>query len=312
MAIFGNMSITNAGQVLYTKAQAGKPIVFTKMSVGSGQIGTQNPATLTALVQSQFDVAISSITPNTLAKSAAVSGTINNTDMTVATYICEIGLWATDPDVGLILYGYASAGTQGDYMAPASQGAYSWMYQINAAIGNAANVTANISSILYDYSVLNTTGDFITLSGGNQKEINKTMDTALGNVNSVVSAAVAAQSASFTAALNAHTTDYVKHPGYAITTGSANTYVANLSPAPTSYADGMGIVAKINVASTGASTINVNNLGAKNILDSLGNTVTSGSLKASTPYTYDMKQPLEILYYRVKEVEEMQQQINYI
>ncbi len=85
--------------------------------------------------------------------------------------------------------------------------------------------------------------------------------------------------------VEAHKADYVKHPGYATTTGVANTYIATLSPAPTSYADGIGIVAKINVASTGASTININGLGVKPILDSLGNAITAGGLKANTPYT---------------------------
>lgn len=179
MAIFGNMQITNAGQALYVKAQAGKPIIFTKLSIGSGQIGTQNPVTLTNLVLPEFDVAISSISPNTIAKSAAISGMINNDNMLVAMYICEIGLWATDPDTGLILYGYASAGTQGDYMAPATQGAYSWMYQVNATIGNAANVTANISNLEYDYSVLSTDTTFNVIAGGNQKAINKSIDNEL-------------------------------------------------------------------------------------------------------------------------------------
>jgi hypothetical protein len=82
-----------------------------------------------------------------------------------------------------------------------------------------------------------------------------------------------------------HMTDYVKHPAYATTTGTANTYAVALNPAPTAYVDGMGIVAKINVASTGASTLNVNGLGAKAIKDSLGNAITSGGLKANTPYT---------------------------
>lgn len=180
MAIFGNMSITNAGQTLYTKAQAGKPIVFTKLSIGSGLIGTQNPATLSTLVEQQFDIPITSIIPNTLEQSAAISGTISNTNMLASIYICEIGLWAMDPDVGLILYGYASAGTQGDYMAAATLGAYSWLYQVNAAIGNAANVTANISSILYDYSILGTDPTLTVIGGGNQKVINKSIDTILG------------------------------------------------------------------------------------------------------------------------------------
>lgn len=82
-----------------------------------------------------------------------------------------------------------------------------------------------------------------------------------------------------------HLADYVQHPGYAVATGSANTYVVTLNPAPTAYIDGMGIVVKINVASTGTSTLNVNGLGAKTILDSLGNAITAGGLKAGTPYT---------------------------
>lgn len=85
--------------------------------------------------------------------------------------------------------------------------------------------------------------------------------------------------------LISHKADYVKHPGYAAATGIANTYAVTLNPAPTSYTDGMGIVVKINVASTGASTLNVNGLGAKTILDSLGNAITAGGLKANTPYT---------------------------
>lgn len=86
-------------------------------------------------------------------------------------------------------------------------------------------------------------------------------------------------------AFASHQADYVKHPGYATTTGTANTYAVTLIPAPTAYVDGMGIVAKINVASTGASTLNVNGLGAIPIKDSLGNAITAGGLKANTPYT---------------------------
>lgn len=85
--------------------------------------------------------------------------------------------------------------------------------------------------------------------------------------------------------LTAALADITKIPPYAVATGSANTYIVTLSPAPTSYVDGMGVILKINVASTGASTLNVNGLGAKPILDSLGNTITSGGLKAGVPYT---------------------------
>ena len=82
-----------------------------------------------------------------------------------------------------------------------------------------------------------------------------------------------------------HTADKLNHVPYAVDSGAANAYVVTLSPAPTAYVDGMAVCVKITNASTGASTINVNGLGVKTILDSLGNAITSGGLKANTPYT---------------------------
>jgi len=62
--------------------------------------------------------------------------------------------------------------------------------------------------------------------------------------------------------LNNHIADYVRQPGYAAGTGSANAYSVTLNPAPTAYVDGMAVAVKINVDNTGASTLNVNGLGA--------------------------------------------------
>ncbi|MBK5239835.1 hypothetical protein [Clostridium sp.] len=84
--------------------------------------------------------------------------------------------------------------------------------------------------------------------------------------------------------LKSHIVDYVKHPAYITTTGVANIYTATLDPAPTSYVDGMGITAKINVNSTGASTMNINNLGAKAMKDGFGNSITN--FKANTIYGF--------------------------
>lgn len=182
MAIFNNMVLTDKGQILYAKAQAGKELKFTKMMVGSGKITTQDPSSLTALLEAKYDVGIQSITPNTAQKNAAISGYINNANMTEAVYICEIGLFAQDPDDGEILYAYGTAGQNGefgDYMAPASSGPYAWNYVINAAVGNAANVTVVLSNLFYDYLIMNSNTTFIYLSGANQKDINTSIDLQL-------------------------------------------------------------------------------------------------------------------------------------
>jgi hypothetical protein len=82
------------------------------------------------------------------------------------------------------------------------------------------------------------------------------------------------------------TSDYIRSPGYAVDTGTANAYVVTLNPAPTAYADGMAVTVKIKTTNTGASTLNINGLGAKAILDSHGNVLIAGKLKAGLPYTF--------------------------
>lgn len=53
---------------------------------------------------------------------------------------------------------------------------------------------------------------------------------------------------------------------YVATTGSANTYAAALSPAPTALENGMEVRVRINVANTGATTFNLNGLGARSVV----------------------------------------------
>lgn len=79
-----------------------------------------------------------------------------------------------------------------------------------------------------------------------------------------------------------HAKDYVKHPAYASTTGT-NSYAVTLNPAPTSLVEGMGIVIKVINAATGNCTLNVNGLGAKNIVKTDGTIVTD--LKSNAVYT---------------------------
>ncbi len=52
---------------------------------------------------------------------------------------------------------------------------------------------------------------------------------------------------------------------YCVDSGSANSLTATLSPAPTAYTAGFGLLVKIAANNTGATVINVNGLGSKNI-----------------------------------------------
>ena len=83
-------------------------------------------------------------------------------------------------------------------------------------------------------------------------------------------------------AAGTHKIGVVDAERYAADAGSTDDYVITLTPAPAAYATGMYINFKPNTSNTGACTINVNSLGAKNIkynaADPLNNTLVAGNL----------------------------------
>lgn len=72
---------------------------------------------------------------------------------------------------------------------------------------------------------------------------------------------------------------------YIATTGSANTYVANLSPSVTAYVAGQKFLLNINATNTGASTINFNAVGAKSIVKNGATALQGGELVSGRLYT---------------------------
>jgi hypothetical protein len=67
---------------------------------------------------------------------------------------------------------------------------------------------------------------------------------------------------------------------YAADTGAANAYAVALANSPGSYVAGLRVVFKVSNANTGASTLNVNSLGTKNITKSGTTALAGGDLKA--------------------------------
>ncbi len=95
----------------------------------------------------------------------------------------------------------------------------------------------------------------------------------------------AAHPAGVKAVMDAHRLDYVRQPGYGITTGT-NSYAVTLSPAPPALADGLCVAVKIGTTNTGAATLNVNSLGAKSLVKSDDGAFAAGELVAGRIYTF--------------------------
>jgi predicted type IV restriction endonuclease len=71
---------------------------------------------------------------------------------------------------------------------------------------------------------------------------------------------------------------------YAVDSGTANAYVVTLSPVPAALTDGMYVSFKAGNANTGASTINVNSLGATNIVTNANVALVGGEILVSGDY----------------------------
>jgi Chaperone of endosialidase len=73
------------------------------------------------------------------------------------------------------------------------------------------------------------------------------------------------------------------YTNYLVDSGGANAYVVTFPTGviPSSYTAGLTVVMKVANANTGASTLNVNSLGVKNILTPSGGALSSGTLAAN-------------------------------
>lgn len=70
---------------------------------------------------------------------------------------------------------------------------------------------------------------------------------------------------------------------YAQDTGAANAYAISVSPGPASYAAGQIYLFRPNAANTGASTLNINGLGAKTIVKNVNDSLLAGDIQQNSP-----------------------------
>lgn len=143
MAAFPTMTLTNAGQALQTKVQAGATLTFTRIALGDGQLNGQPISPLTALISQKASVEVDSV--RVVGNyTAQASGFFSNADITTGFWWRETGLFAQDPDNGEILYGYTNAGDAGDYIPTVEDNRIEKYIFGSIAVANATTVDITI------------------------------------------------------------------------------------------------------------------------------------------------------------------------
>lgn len=142
MADWSGAIMTKQGRALEAKVTAGIcKLELTKLKVGDGK--PHEIESMTDLAAPKLDIGISSISP-TDAGICDIEGVITNAELEKGFYMRELGIYATDPEEGEILYAVATD-SHADYLqAKGSSTTLSVGLHVQVVITNADSVMAII------------------------------------------------------------------------------------------------------------------------------------------------------------------------
>lgn len=155
MGNFSNNAITDSGRVLLSHVQMGAVFTPTKIVMGSGSMSSgQTARSMAAVIEPVKTLSISNKKRGSDG-TVTIGGVYTNTDVSVAFYFRELGLYAKAvyPDgneIAEVLYSYGNAGSTADLM-PAYTSGQPVERQIDLVvyIGNDTAVDLTIESGVY-------------------------------------------------------------------------------------------------------------------------------------------------------------------
>ena len=144
MANWTGFSMTSRGAELQAKVNAGSTtLTFTKLALGSGE-AEGSLENLTELVHKEMDMTIKSISNE--GNIVTLRSTITNKGISQAFYAREMGLYATDPDLGEILYAIQTDPKPDNIPVEGSATVVSEDFTANLIMSNTGNVSATLDS----------------------------------------------------------------------------------------------------------------------------------------------------------------------
>ncbi|MGW8956605.1 tail fiber protein [Paenibacillus sp. NPDC055715] len=148
---FDGIQITNRGRNLLAKTEAGQTkITYTKFSAGDGKLAGQMPIALKALINEKISFPVSRLKIQN--ENVVVPGfEFSNQGVSAGFFFREVGLWATDPDLGEILYAYGNSGEGAEYIdAQNTSAVLKKLFNFELTVSNTAQVTVVVDdTIIY-------------------------------------------------------------------------------------------------------------------------------------------------------------------
>ena len=137
------LKITAAGRALLAKCHNGAEMHFTRVKIGSGELGTTDADTLTDVIAEEAACELSSV--KRTGAETFVKFVFRN-ENTKPFYFREMALMAEDPDIGEIAYIYANDGDNAEQIPVASTTTLERGITIDVIVSADINVTAELPS----------------------------------------------------------------------------------------------------------------------------------------------------------------------
>lgn len=138
MAGFSNLALTASGLKALLAAQAGTPLILSKIGMGSGFVA--NSTTLTNLVTPKLMLPISEKKVDNSSGRLMVVARMTNESLTEGFYWRETGLFFQDADGNDVLFAYSCVTDQYDYVPAYSDQRYVKHIRIANIITDSANI----------------------------------------------------------------------------------------------------------------------------------------------------------------------------
>ena len=149
-----------------------KNLIFTRVVVGDGDAAGRNFNDMTSIISPKMELPVTSGV-NEGNGQYLITATLSNNTLNVGFFPREVGLYAKVDGKTEMLYSYTNGGNNVGYVPDKTTPIDSEIYKIRTVIGNAKNITINMSD-----STFVTKGEldrYVSItSGGYFKDVNKT------------------------------------------------------------------------------------------------------------------------------------------
>lgn len=149
MAEYPSIVLTNAGLDMIAESQAGQNLIFTKLKIGDGTLGTgESIAALTAIKSPKLDIPIQGFT-NQGNGQVRLRYLVDNSGVAAnqGFFMREVGIYAKIGEAGTErLYAYTNGGNKVDWIPDLNTPMDAQIFDVFVLIGDASNVTVVINS----------------------------------------------------------------------------------------------------------------------------------------------------------------------